>query len=86
MAQDSLGKISIVMPVRDGQDRITRRVSDVITGLQKLGIDDWELVIVDDGSSDGTAAVLDVITSSCDRIRIARHSRPRDGSGRANRT
>jgi glycosyltransferase involved in cell wall biosynthesis len=75
--QDRIGKVSIVMPVRDGQDRISERVSDVVNTLATLQIDHWELVIVDDGSTDRTAAVLDVIASHCDRIRIARHGRPR---------
>tara|TARA_R110002049_G_scaffold285698_4_gene467072 strand:+ start:232937 stop:233581 length:645 start_codon:yes stop_codon:yes gene_type:complete len=70
-------KVSIVIPVRDGQDRIAARVSDIVAALDALRVRSWELVIVDDGSRDATADLLQVIASHSDRIRVARHSRPR---------
>ena len=70
-------KISIVMPVRNGQDRIVQRVSEVIRALNDFKIKNWELVIVDDGSIDGTAGLLQTMASSCERIRVVRHGRPR---------
>ena len=70
-------KISIVMPVRNGQHRISERVSDVLSIFDELRVSRWELVIVDDGSTDGTANVLELLSQHCDRIRVARHGRPR---------
>ena len=70
-------KISIVMPVRDGEDRIAGRVSNVVGALAELEIQRWELVIVDDGSSDATADVLRKIAAEIEQVRIVRHSRPR---------
>jgi len=71
------GKISIVMPVRNGQDRIVQRVSEVIHALNDFEIEHWELVIVDDGSCDGTAEVVQTMSLNCERIRMVRHGRPR---------
>ena len=72
-----LDKVSIVMPVRDGEDRIASRVSCVVGALRELGIQRWELVIVDDGSRDTTAEVLQLIAADTHQVRVVRHSRPR---------
>ena len=70
-------KVSVVIPVRNGQDRIAERVSSVIHSLRELKIVRWELVVVDDGSTDSTAEILQTMSSHSKQIRIARHGRPR---------
>lgn len=65
--------LSIVMPAlneEEGIAAIIRRVLDVESGLQAVGIDQLELIIVDDGSRDGTAAVV----SSFPTVRLIQHS------------
>lgn len=39
---------------------------------------DWELLIMDDGSTDGTWQLLERFAKSDDRIRIFRHEKPRE--------
>ncbi|WP_298582734.1 glycosyltransferase [uncultured Kocuria sp.] len=47
-------KISVIMPVRNG----LKYLENALTGIESLEFDSWELIIVDDGSTDGTADVL----------------------------
>ncbi|TWU58494.1 putative glycosyltransferase EpsH [Rubripirellula tenax] len=70
-------KLSIVLPVRNGQNRIERRLEKVLVALAELGIGGAEIVIVDDGSSDATPRILDNLCTRFSRVRVMRHPRPR---------
>lgn len=70
-------KMSVVLPVRDGENRIVNRVEQVLEALSDLTRQASEVVIVDDGSKDATPEVLDELNSRYPQVRIVRHSRPR---------
>ena len=68
--------ISIVVPAYNEErniDVLHRRVSEIMDGA--VGRDDWELVFVDDGSSDGTWQAIDSLNKSDTRVRGVRLSR-----------
>ncbi|MFZ4860046.1 MAG: glycosyltransferase family 2 protein [Desulfuromonadaceae bacterium] len=65
--------ISILMPIRN-EERYLRATLD---SLYRQSCTDWELIAVDDGSSDGTAAILAVAAYADKRVQIIR----RDGGG-----
>ena len=73
----SPAKLSIVLPVRNGQDRIGRRLEKVLVALAELGIVGAEIIIVDDGSHDATQQILDELCTRFSRVRVMRHPRPR---------
>ncbi|MCR4707592.1 MAG: glycosyltransferase [Clostridiales bacterium] len=58
--------VSVIVPVYNAEDKISRCVSSILTQDYK----DFELLLVDDGSSDGTAAILDAYAQSDSRIRV----------------
>ena len=64
--------VSILMPVRDD----LRTLPDCIESIQKQSLKDLELVVVDDGSSDGSGKFLLEIAAKDSRIRVLRE-RPR---------
>ena len=64
--------VSILMPVRDD----LRTLPDCLESIQKQSLKDWELVVVDDGSSDGSGEFLLETAAKDSRIRVFRE-RPR---------
>jgi len=73
-------KLSILMPVYNEQDRVADAVKQALAVTYPC---DVELVIVNDGSRDGTAEVLDRLDD--DRVRVIHHAR-NQGKGAAIRT
>lgn len=73
----SANSISVVLPVRDGEHYIARRVEQLMNALVDLTEQFSELVIVDDGSRDATAQVLESVKARYPQVRVVRHSRPR---------
>jgi len=68
--------ISIVVPAYNEERNLEvlhRRVSEIMDGAAGAG--DWELVLVDDGSTDGTWQAIDALNNSDIRVRGVRLSR-----------
>ncbi len=70
-------KISIVLPTRNGADRIAGQVQRVIDLLAAMNIEGAEIIIVDDGSIDATSVTADGLCVNHSRVRVMRHARPR---------
>lgn len=62
--------VSIIMPTFNRKGLITRAIDSVLNQTYK----DWELVIVDDGSTDDTFSVVDSYMARHKNIRYLRHS------------
>ncbi len=73
--------LSILMPVYNERDTVERAIDEVLG--TKLPVD-FELVVVDDGSTDGTRDILERGTWP-ERVRLVRHDANR-GKGAAVRT
>jgi glycosyltransferase involved in cell wall biosynthesis len=69
--------MSVVLPVRDGEHQIARRIEHLLDALADLSRAASEVVVVDDGSKDSTPEVLDELKSRYPQVRIVRHDRPR---------
>ncbi len=70
-------RMSVVLPVRDGESEITARVERVLEALSDMTRAISEVVVVDDGSRDATPEVLDELKSRYPQVRVVRHGRPR---------
>ena len=84
MPESSLqpGLLSILMPVYNEAGTVEQAIREVLDAELPL---ESELVLVDDGSTDGTAEVLAGLDLPGGRVRILRHERNR-GKGAAVRT
>ena len=63
----SLGTLSVVAPVHNEREVLPefhRRIGEALSGI------DYELVLVNDGSDDGTAELLEVIAAADPRVRV----------------
>lgn len=58
--------VSIVMPFRDA----AQTLGECLTSIAGQTLADWELVAIDDGSSDGSAAIVEAASREDRRIRI----------------
>ncbi|MCH5275270.1 MAG: glycosyltransferase family 2 protein [Lachnospiraceae bacterium] len=58
--------ISVIVPVYNAEKNMERCVGSVL----KQGFSDWELLLIDDGSRDGSAALCDTFALQDARIRV----------------
>ena len=59
-------KISVIIPVYNAADFLPRAVGSVL--MQEF--DDFEVILVDDGSTDGSAAICDEFAAHDERVRV----------------
>lgn len=76
--------ISVFFPAYNDQGSIAGMVNQALALLPQL-TDDYEVIVVNDGSSDGTAAILDELARQHATVRVIHHPRNR-GYGGALRT
>ena len=75
-------KLSLVIPARNEGPQIGATISGLIEALDGAGIGDFEVLVVDDGSTDDTPAIVSGMAETEGRIRVERNSGPH-GFGRA---
>ncbi|MGZ8947408.1 MAG: glycosyltransferase family 2 protein [Methylococcaceae bacterium] len=64
-------KISIVVPVYNEADNIIPLIEEIITAMSQA--EAYEIIYVDDGSNDDTAAVLKLAQQNIKTLRVIRH-------------
>jgi dolichol-phosphate mannosyltransferase len=65
--------LSVVVPVRNEEDNIAPLVAEIREALE--GRVDYEIIYVNDGSTDGTAQRLVELKKTCPRLRVLRHEK-----------
>ena len=76
MDSDGTPFFSVVVPLFDGE----ATVADALGSLRRQDFPDWETVVVDDGSRDGSAAAAGTAADGDPRVRLLHHGENR-GSG-----
>jgi hypothetical protein len=64
--------LSVVVPVKDELKNVRPLFERVRTALDGAGYGPWELVFVDDGSTDGTFAELNALAAADSRVKVVR--------------
>src|SRR5437763_15194618 len=67
--------LSVVIPVKNEAGNIAPLVAEIAAALDRLV--DYEIVYVDDGSTDATAAEIRHLQESLPRLRLVHHARSR---------
>lgn len=65
--------VAVYLPTRDRCELLQRAIGSVLAQTHR----EFELIVVDDGSRDGTAAYLDRLAAAEPRLRVIRHDAPR---------
>jgi glycosyltransferase involved in cell wall biosynthesis len=72
--------VSAFFPCYNDELSIPTMVRDARTALQRR-VDDFEIIVVDDGSADASVAVLETLTAEVPELRIVRHETNRGYGG-----
>jgi glycosyltransferase involved in cell wall biosynthesis len=67
----SIPAISVIMPVYNAEDFI----ADALHSILRQSFKDFECIVINDGSTDGTAKILEDIAISDSRIRLIQHEK-----------
>ncbi len=65
----STNLVSVVMPAYNA----SRFIDSAISSVMAQSYPCWELIVVDDGSSDGTQARVEKYVRKCSKIRLIQH-------------
>ncbi len=66
-----IGKISIIIPAYNEEVRIEKTIWEIDSFLKLHGAD-FEIVVVDDGSQDGTSGIVRELQNHCTALRLLR--------------
>lgn len=84
MIQDKLSGLSIFFPAYNESQNIAATIHDALTYAPKVA-EEFEIIVIDDGSTDETAAIVADIAKTNPSIRLVRHTQNK-GYGAAVKT
>jgi glycosyltransferase involved in cell wall biosynthesis len=77
----AVGAISVFFPCYNDEGTIAETVRIAVATIRKVGVCDAEVIVVNDGSTDGSAAVLAGLTADEPLLRVVTHDRNRGYGG-----
>jgi glycosyltransferase involved in cell wall biosynthesis len=81
----SVPELSVFFPAFDEEANIQRTVERALDALRRLPLERFEVLVVDDGSSDGTPKIADALAEQAPEVCVVHHAENR-GYGAALRT
>jgi glycosyltransferase involved in cell wall biosynthesis len=78
-------ELSVFLPCYEEEGNVARTVERALAVLRERDLDRFEIIVVDDGSRDGTGALADALAEEHDEVRVSHHVQ-NQGYGAALRT
>jgi dolichyl-phosphate beta-glucosyltransferase len=72
-----LRSLSIIVPAFNEESRLPESLTKLLTWIKSAGLEFVEILVVDDGSTDGTAALVERMSASIPAIRLLRNGENR---------
>ncbi len=69
----AVNELSVFFPAHDEAANLEPTVDAALTVLKGLALREYEILIVDDGSTDGTSTIADDLASRHDTVRVVHH-------------
>ena len=73
--------VSVIMPAYNAEPYIEKSIASVLAQT----VHDWELIVVDDQSTDGTVRLVEMLANEDERIRLVRNERNMGAAATRNR-
>lgn len=73
--------VSVFFPCYNDEATIAQMVHVAVATLERVGVSDAEVIVVNDGSTDGSAALLEELMLREPRLRVVTHDRNRGYGG-----
>jgi len=73
--ESRLLSLSVFFPAYYDEHNISKVTEGAIRVLEELGVEDYEIVIINDGSPDRTGEVADGLAAKHDKVRVIHHPR-----------
>lgn len=67
--------LSVIVPGLNEEQNIRTAVEELITALRKAVLD-WEVILINDGSTDSTGVIANELSQGDSRIRVLHHDKP----------
>lgn len=74
-------RLTLALPAYNEAASIGELLDRAVKALDQLGLEDWEVIVVDDGSSDDTANLVVEASTRDERIRLVKHPENRGLGG-----
>lgn len=69
--------VSIIIPALNEAGNVENAISNITQALEKRNITDFEILIIDDGSTDGTDKIIDNLGIKNNRVRVFHNHTPK---------
>ena len=69
----AVDELSVFFPAHDEAANLERTVDAALTVVKGLALHDYEVIVVDDGSTDGTGAIADDLAARHAGVRVIHH-------------
>jgi len=73
-AADTVGELTVFFPAYNESENLGRTVTSAIAVLDALGLRDLQVVLIDDGSTDGTGEIAEALAREDRRIGVVHHA------------